>query len=113
MSDVPPEGPGSAVRVVWPEESLWPQGGYANTCVVNHTPWDFTIRLGHVVTPAILPGEEPPEGVLEVMSTPIAQITMPPPAFLQLVLILQDQIAKYRAAFGDIGGAPPDQGITG
>jgi hypothetical protein len=112
VSDVPGDE-GAQVRIVWPEEALWPQGGYANAFLVNSTPWDFTMRFGHVVTPAILPGDAPPEGGLDIMSTPIAQITMPPPAFLQLVIVLQEQIAKYRAAFGDIGGAPPDEGIVG
>lgn len=111
VADVPEQG--AAVRVLWPEEALWPQGGYANNFLVNHTPWDFTLRLGHVVTPAILPGTPLPPHGLEIIATPIAQITMPPPALLQLVLALQDQIAKYRAAFGEIGGAPPEQGIVG
>lgn len=110
-SEPPPES--AAIRVVWPDEALWPQGGYTNTFVVNHTPWDFTIRYGHVVMPAILPGQTPPVGGLEVMTMPVAQVTMPPPAFLQLVLILQDQIAKYRASYGEIGGAPPEKGIVG
>lgn len=103
---------GGQVRLVWPEDALWPQGGYANVLIVNHTPWDFTIRLAHVVTPAIPPGTDVPEGGVEVPATPVAQVTMPPPAFLQLALVLQDQIAKYTAAFGPIGGADPEAGIT-
>lgn len=101
----------SAVRIVWPEDPLWPQGGYANVMLVNHTPFDFTLRLAHVVLPALPPGERP-EGTVEVMAIPIAQITLPPPTFRQLALVIQQQVATYVQTYGEIGGAPPEQGIT-
>ncbi len=94
------------VRITWPEDALWPQGGYGNVFLINHTPWDFTLRVGHVV----LPAQGAPGGV-DVSATPVAQITMPPHALRQLVLILQQQIAKYTANYGDIGGPPAEEGI--
>lgn len=97
--------PGTQVKLGWPDDPLWPQGGYANMVLVNHTPWDFTIRFGHATLPAI--GEEDaPSGPVEVVAAPVAQVTLPPVALLQLVHILQDQIAKYNANFGEIGGPP-------
>jgi Protein of unknown function (DUF3467) len=108
MSEVPE---GSQVRIVWPEDALWPQGGYANSILVNHTPWDFTLRLGHIVLPALPPGEPAPEGGVEVVATPIAQVTMPPQTLRQLALVLQEQVAKYIANYGEIGGGPPEAGI--
>ena len=44
---------GTRIKVVWPEEGLWPQGGYANAFSINHTPWDFTIRMGQMVLPTM------------------------------------------------------------
>jgi hypothetical protein len=102
---------GGQVRIVWPEDALWPQGGYANSVLVNHTPWDFTLRLGHIVLPGLPPGTEPPEEGIEVMATPIAQVTMPPQALRQLALVLQEQVARYVATYGEIGGGPPEAGI--
>ena|SRR6266536_1502722 len=102
--------PSSQARIVWPEDALWPQGGYGNAFLVQHTPWDFTIRIGHVVLPPIAPGEPTPATV-EVQVIPVSQVTMPPPALLQLVLVLQQQIAAYTDQYGPIGGANPEQGI--
>jgi len=104
MPDAPPEG--GQVQIVWPEESLWPQGGYANAVMVNHTPWDFTLRLGLIVLPAIPPGTPFPEGGVQTMATPIAQVTMPPQALRQLALVLQEQLARYTAAYGNIEPLP-------
>lgn len=111
MSDTPPEG--SQVQIIWPEDALWPQGGYANSILVNHTPWDFTLRLGHIVLPALPPGSVPAEGI-QVMATPIAQVTMPPQALRQLAIVLQEQVARYIATYGEIGGAggPADAGLA-
>jgi hypothetical protein len=109
MSETPDEAAGRA-SVVWPDDALWPQGGYANVIVVNHTPWDFTLRLGHVVLPYHPPGTAP-EGGVEIIATPVAQVTMPPAALRQLAIVLQEQVARYMANYGDIGGPPPDQGI--
>lgn len=109
-----PEGqePGQA-RIVWPEDALWPQGGYGNAFMVNHTPWDFTLRFGHVVLPPVAPGAQPPPEGIEIMATPVAQVTMPPPALLQFSIVIQQQIAAYQNNYGPIGGAPPEQGISG
>jgi hypothetical protein len=109
------------IRLVWPDEALWAQGGYANSFAINHTPWDFTLRMGHTVMPTFDPLRPPAPGVeIEVPIMPVAQITMPPTAFREMVLALQDQIAKYTASWGQIGGrepggeigdsAPPDEG---
>lgn len=103
--------PSGQVKIVWPDDALWPQGGYANTIAVNQTPWDFTIRLGHVVMPPFT-AEDVPTETIEVELAPVAQVTLSPHAVLQLVLILQDQIAKYTAAHGSIGGRNPEEGIT-
>lgn len=110
MSDVPPEG-GPPVTIAWPEDALWPQGGYANAVLVNHTPWDFTLRLGHIVLPGLPPGAPVPEGGINVMATPVAQVTLPPQTLRQLALVLQEQIARYMATYGEIGGGPPDAGL--
>jgi len=109
MSDTPQEG--GEVRIVWPEDALWPQGGYANIVLVNHTPWDFTLHLGHVVPPTLGPGEVPSEAGVEIMATPIARVTMPPQALRQLAIVLQEQVARYIAAFGEIG-TPPEEGVS-
>ena len=99
---------GTRIKVVWPEEGLWPQGGYANAFSINHTPWDFTIRMGQMVLPTMdvdnppLPGTE-----VEVAVMPVAQVTLPPSAFRELVLALQEQVVKYTATWGDIGGREP------
>jgi Protein of unknown function (DUF3467) len=96
------------IRIVWPEDALWPQGGYANAFQINHTPWDFTVRMGQMVLPAFDPEQPPPPGTeVEVPLMPVAQVTMPPSAFRELVLALQDQIAKYTATWGPIGGREP------
>jgi uncharacterized protein DUF3467 len=93
---------GGQVQIVWPEDAMWPQGGYANVVMVNHTPWDFTLRMGMVVLPALPPGAPiPPEGV-QTITTPIAQVTMPPQALRQLARVLQEQLAKYAATYGQI-----------
>ena len=105
MSDMPPEG-GQQVQIVWPEESLWPQGGYANAVMVNHTPWDFTLRLGLIVLPAIAPGAPVPDDPVQTMATPIAQVTMPPQALRQLALVLQEQLVRYTATYGNIEPLP-------
>jgi Protein of unknown function (DUF3467) len=100
------------VRIEWPEESQWPQGGYANIILVNHTPWDFTIRFGHVVLPPNPPGGRMPEEGIRTAATPISQVTMPPQTLRQLALLLQQQVAKYTANYGEIGGGPPEEGIA-
>jgi len=102
---------GANVQIVWPEDALWPQGGYANVMLINQTPFDFTIRLGHFVLPAFPPGQPLPEGPLEVMVTPVAQVTMPPPAFRDFALVIQQQVATYLQNFGEIGGATPGENI--
>ncbi len=113
MSDIPPEE-GVPLRIVLPEDALWPQGGYANFILVNHTPHDFTIRLAQLVMPAFTPGQPPPrealadDGALEVHPIPVAHVTMAPPAFRDLALVVQEQVAKYNAQYGEIGGTPPD-----
>ena len=89
------------VQIQWPEEALWPQGGYANVVMVNHTPWDFTIRFGLLVLPSLPPGAPVPED-LQATATPIAQVTMPPQALRQLAQVLQVQLAKYTATYGQI-----------
>jgi hypothetical protein len=99
-----PNGEGQ-VRIVWPEEGLWPQGGYGNAILVNHTPWDFTLRIGHVILPAITPGQEP--DTVEVEVAPVAQFTMPPSAIRELAQVLQQQIATYIQTYGETGGIPP------
>lgn len=109
MSEVPPEG-GQQVQIVWPDESLWPQGGYANAVMVNHTPWDFTLRLGLIVLPAIPPGGAVSAEAVQTMATPIAQVTMPPQALRQLALVLQEQLARYTAAYGNIEPLPGENG---
>lgn len=103
---------GGQVQIAWPEDALWPQGGYANIMLVNHTPWDFTIRFGHVVLPAIPPGTPIPADGIQTSATPIAQVTLPPQALRQLSLLLQEQVARYVANYGDIGGGPPEAGIA-
>jgi hypothetical protein len=110
MGDMPQEG--GQVRISWPEDALWPQGGYANSILVNHTPWDFTLRLGHIVLPALAPGAPVPAEGIEAVATPIAQVTMPPQTLRQLALVLQEQVARYTAVYGEIGGGPPEQGIA-
>ena len=102
---------GVPARIIWPDDSMWPQGGYSNTFLINHTPWDFTIRFGHVVLPVVPPGTPLPRQAFELAAAPIAQLTMPPAAFRQLALAIQEQVAGYRAQYGDIGGAPPEQGL--
>ena len=101
MSATPPEG-AQPVEIVWPEESLWPQGGYANAVMVNHTPWDFTLRLGLIVLPSIPPGGPAPEEGIRTMATPISQVTMPPQAVRQLARVLQDQLLRYTQTYGQI-----------
>jgi hypothetical protein len=96
------DGAQVGVRITWPEDALWPQGGYGNAILVNHTPWDFTLRVGHVTLPANFALNDP-DGP-SVGAQPVAQITLPPVAVAQLAAILQDQIAKYTAAYGPIGG---------
>lgn len=110
MSDTPEEG--GQVQILWPEDALWPQGGYANIVLVNHTPWDFTIRFGHVVLPALPPGAPIAEEGIQTTGTPIAQVTMPPQALRQLALVLQEQVARYIGTYGEIGGGPPEKGIS-
>jgi len=113
VSEMPPEG-GVPIRILLPEDALWPQGGYANFILVNHTPHDFTIRLAQLVMPAFAPGQPPPpealseDGALEIRPIPVAHVTMPPPAFRDLALVVQDQVAKYNEQFGAIGGTPPN-----
>jgi hypothetical protein len=99
-----PEGP--EARIVWPEDALWPQGGYANTIAVNHTPWDFTIYVGHVALPPITADHAEGRPSMDIPVTPVAQVTIPPVAAAQLAAILQEQIAKYVTQYGPIGGAP-------
>lgn len=108
MSDTPDEG--RPVQVVWPEESLWPQGGYANAVMVNHTPWDFTLRLGLIVLPSVAPDAPDLEEGLQVTATPIAQVTMPPQALRQLALVLQEQLVRYTATYGNIEPLPGEGG---
>jgi Protein of unknown function (DUF3467) len=103
---------GSQVQIQWPEEAQWPQGGYANIILVNHTPWDFTIRFGHVVLPPNPPGVPLPEEGLQTAATPIAQVTMPPQALRQLALVLQEQVARYVGTYGEIGGGRPEEGLA-
>lgn len=105
------EGPagGQQVQIQWPEESLWPQGGYGNAVMVNHTPWDFTLRFGLIVLPGIPPGAGAPE-VVQTMATPIAQVTMPPQALRQLALVLQEQLARYTSTYGNIEPLPGEDG---
>lgn len=104
MSEMPPEG--APVQIIWPEEALWPQGGYANVVMVNHTPWDFTLRLGHIVLPPLPPGTPmPPEGI-QTSATPIAQVTMAPQALRQLALVLQEQLLRYTSTYGQIEPLP-------
>lgn len=109
MSDIPPEG-GQQVQIHWPDESLWPQGGYGNAVMVNHTPWDFTLRFGLIVLPAIPPGGVVPEGGVQTMATPIAQVTMPPQALRQLAVVLQEQLARYTSTYGNIEPLPGEDG---
>lgn len=108
MSDMPPEG--GQVQIGWPEEALWPQGGYANVILVNHTPWDFTLRFGHVVLPSMAPSAEMPDQV-QATAIPIAQVTLSPVTLRQLSLVLQQQVARYISTYGEIGG-PSDEGIA-
>lgn len=107
MSEAPQEG--GQVQIVWPEEGLWPQGGYANAVLVNHTPWDFTLRLGLIVLPAIAPGTPMPEEGIQTMATPIAQVTMPPQALRQLALVLQEQLVRYTSTYGHIEPLPGEE----
>lgn len=107
MSEAPHEG--GQVRIVWPEEGLWPQGGYANVVMVNHTPWDFTLRLGLIVLPSIVPGTPVPEEGIQTMATPIAQVTMPPQALRQLALVLQEQLLRYTSTYGRIEPLPREE----
>jgi hypothetical protein len=94
-------------RILWPEHEMWPQGGYANVIAANFTPWDFTIRFGLVTLPPVGPGVS---GPVEIPATPVAQVTLAPVAAAQVAAVLQDQIAKYTAIHGPIGGSP-EQGI--
>jgi hypothetical protein len=108
MSEGAAEGP--AAQIVWPEDALWPQGGYANTIRINHTPWDFTIYFGHVTLPPVDLRAQAGASV-ELVATPAAQVTLSPVAAAQLAAILQTQIAAYTEHYGPVGGAP-EQGIV-
>jgi len=105
MSEGATDGP--AAQIVWPEDALWPQGGYANVIRINHTPWDFTLYFGHVTLP---PVDLRPGAGVQVVATPAAQVTLSPVAAAQLAAILQTQIASYTDSYGPVGGAP-EQGI--
>ncbi|MFA5786108.1 MAG: DUF3467 domain-containing protein [Actinomycetota bacterium] len=104
-------GPEVPVQIRWPEDALWPQGGYANVILVNHTPWDFTLRFGQVTLPSLPPDDPAAAASVEIVASPIAQVTLPPVALAQLSAILQEQIVKYTNTYGAIGGSP-EKGLS-
>lgn len=91
---------GLPVKVTWPEDALWPQAGYGNAFLINHTPWDFTVRVGQVVLPAVSKEVVQAGESLEVSAVPVAEITFPPAALRQLSDALVEQIEKYEETYG-------------
>lgn len=94
-----PKNQGLPVEISWPDEPLWPQAGYGNAFLVNHTPWDFTLRVGQIVFPPVDEETLKSGKLIQVSAIPVAEITIPPQAMRQLADALRDQVEKYERTY--------------
>jgi hypothetical protein len=89
---------GISIHVDWPSDSEnWP-GGYVNVFALTTTPWEVTIRAGHM----ILPAEQERPAHIEAVPDPVARLVMSPVAAKQLLLFLAEQVRGIEAANGTI-----------
>ena len=95
---------GPSVHLEWPDDTEWPNVGYGNTFSINHTPWDFTLRIGHATVPTVSETDQPSPTV-QIAISPVCQVTLPPTAMVQLLNAIQEQVAHYARDYGGIPGS--------
>jgi hypothetical protein len=88
---VQPQGPGSAIRVVVPEETR--QGVYANLALVSHSGHEFSLDLCQVQHGA--DGDEVPAEV-------VSRVHLPPTMVRSLIRTLQANLDAYEGRFGAV-----------
>ena len=101
-------------RLEWPGAEEWAAPAYANTVLMNHTPWDFTIFLGRATIPPQLSGHpETQEAVdenvdLDAVDTlpiePVVAVSLSPRCFKEAMDVMQIQWKAYVAEHGRPAG---------
>lgn len=87
-------------KIVYPEATEEDRPLYANTVLVNHTPWDFALHFGHVVTPVA--AKPSPAGEIEVKAKKVAVVNIPAPLVRGIITALQTNLERYEKAYGKI-----------
>ena len=86
-------------RIVHPELTDEDPVFYSNSVLVNHTPWDFTLHFGHLVTPGKAPTRGPE---VEVTARRVATLTIPRSLMPALIRALQENLSRSEDTYGKI-----------
>lgn len=87
-----------------------PPGVYCNAVQILFSPWDFNLELSQLAPEATLevssapPGETPEAAVsgVQIHKHVVSRVVMSPQHTKALLKVLEDNIAKYEASFGEI-----------
>jgi hypothetical protein len=94
------DGKQAVARLILPEITEEDKSIYANHVIVNHTPWDFALHFGSVVTP--LQPKLNDSGELEIQVKKLLTINIPSTLIKGLINALQTSLDRYEKQYGKV-----------
>ena len=90
----------AVARIILPEFTGEDKSIYANHVIVNHTPWDFALHFGSVLTP--LKPKLNDAGEVEIEVKKLLTINIPSTLIKGLINALQTSLDRYEKQYGKV-----------